>query len=185
MTAAEYLRTALLRRHMRHKDLADKLHVTESTVQKWCVGKNSIPADRIVEIAGILQISPFLLLGIDANDNRPYRSLSTGYMAPDIDLFSHPAAPAASLDVCHAAVSVLAMQFLLDKDETLTESDRLLLTDKISDIVSENMGQLDFDAVLSFLRTYYDADQLFLHFCRNMTMYEYFLSISMAEYSNV
>lgn len=68
MTVGERLKRELQGRHMTQKTLADKLCVSESTVQKWCTDKNAIPADKLVDVSCALQVSVLTLLGLDVDD---------------------------------------------------------------------------------------------------------------------
>lgn len=47
---------------MTQADLADKLHVSESAVQKWVSNKNSVPADKIMSVSALLNISSLRFL---------------------------------------------------------------------------------------------------------------------------
>lgn len=69
MTVGERLKVALCDKYMTQKQLAEKLHVSESTVQKWCTDKNAIPADKLVDVSCALGISVLSLLGLDVQSN--------------------------------------------------------------------------------------------------------------------
>lgn len=82
-TVGEIIGDELCRQHLRQKDLARKLMVSESTVQKWVSGKNCVPADRIRDLSVALSVSPLLLLGYDPdNDVRVHKIPNKGRRLP-------------------------------------------------------------------------------------------------------
>ena len=59
------LQQALDLNNMKAIDLAERLHISRSTVSQWLSGKTKPKRDRLVEIAEILSVDPSWLMGLD------------------------------------------------------------------------------------------------------------------------
>lgn len=59
------LQQALDFNNMKAIDLAERLHISRSTVSQWLSGKTKPKRDRLVEIAEILSVDPSWLMGLD------------------------------------------------------------------------------------------------------------------------
>lgn len=178
VTGYEWLREGLLVKHMRQKDLADQLHVSESTVQKWCVGKHAIPADRIPEISCILELSPFLLMGLDVNDDTPYRVISLKRVIPNENIMKElHELPVTNGSMLYDMYDVFQCRWFLQHGNKSLDRDQLLFdANNLLDIYSQDAG---FSDVLAWFEKHEAADDLFLEVYQNVNLFEHVLALSL------
>lgn len=145
MTVGERIRKALKDHQMTQQCLADKLHVCESTVQKWVTQHNGIPADKLVDVSLALEVSILDLLGLNPKD-REYEIIETGCLAPSDTLvawLTNPFRPVYPMDVISSAFRYMVLNYYLEQDEDLTEADRENIRSEQDAILAEYPHQLD------------------------------------------
>ena len=172
MTVGERIRKELSRRQMTQKDLAKKLNVCESTVQKWVTDHNGVPADKLVDVSLALQTSVLSLLGLNSK-NQDYELLETGNLIPSnamLAWFDNPFHPIYSTDIIGAAFRYMALEYYLEHDNTLTENDRQDIYLEQSGILAMYPWQLD--ELLKVMRDFHQKGQLFVKDAIKLNKYE-------------
>lgn len=162
MTVGDKLREILKSNGMRQKDLADSLHVSESTVQKWIVNKNAVPADRIPDLSQILNISPLVLLGMDSIDDNRENYLELGFRLTD---YAQEHLPICSSDDMDKAKYYFMCKYWLKHDTNLSDYERSILEDNILWIGQESMGA-NLMIVLDAMNKLNELGQLFEKVCK-------------------
>lgn len=150
MTVGEHLKQALWEKHMTQKQLAEKLHVSESTVQKWCTDRNAIPADKLVDVACALKLNVLVLLGMRVNDT-DYELVTVEQLVPGPFVFQEcPVCQEYQLDL--AFRYMVLEHYKLEEGLTAEEMDAIkneqmeILTSEIgtnTDEVIQAMWELD------------------------------------------
>lgn len=188
MTGYEYLKSGLVKKNMTQLDLAEKLKVSESTVQKWCVGKNSIPADRIAEIACVLDISPLLLLGIDVKSDDCYRKQILPYVTVNEDILrlwnDDYGMVVVSSDVMYDCLNFMYYEWLEKYDKSLSENDIDDLKFKKMEILTYYNGVSGFQETLDFFQKECNKKKLFVHFYHNVNLFEHLLYLTIRDLEN-
>lgn len=172
MTVGERIRKALKEHQMTQQRLADKLHVCESTVQKWVTQHNGIPADKLVDVSLALEVSVLDLLGLNPKDQE-YEIIETGYLAPSDTLIAwltNSFRPIYPTDIVSSAFRYMVLNYYLEQDEDLTEADREDIKSEQNAILAEYPYQLD--DLLEAMREFDQNGKLFVKDAVKLNKYE-------------
>lgn len=177
VTVGERLKVALRDKYMTQKQLAEKMHVSESTVQKWCTDKNAIPADKLVDVSCALGISVLTLLGLNADDI-DCEEREIAQLRPSRYVFEE-------CPPCQEYQLELALQYMMLEhyklEDDITEEEIVALKNEQQDILTSEIGT-NTDEVISVMRELDKQGRLFERVTVKENKYERAMTYVVSEF---